>query len=92
MSSALDWRVSMTYESAGGTVAYEVPGDGPPVVLLHGTPSWSYPQRNLANQRAQRFTLHVGDLHGYGNSEKREGQDVSPAAPRTPQARFRVGP
>jgi pimeloyl-ACP methyl ester carboxylesterase len=73
-------RVSMTYESAGGAVAYEVLGEGPPVVLLHGTPSWSYLWRNVANQLAQRFTVHVCDLLGYGNSEKREGQDVSIAA------------
>jgi pimeloyl-ACP methyl ester carboxylesterase len=70
----------MAYESAGGTVAYEVLGDGPPVLLLHGTPSWSYLWRNVAIQLAQRFTVYVCDLLGYGNSEKREGQDVSLAA------------
>jgi pimeloyl-ACP methyl ester carboxylesterase len=70
----------MTYESAGGAVAYEVLGDGPPVVLLHGTPSWSYLWRNVARELAQRFTVYVCDLLGYGNSEKREGQDVSIAA------------
>jgi pimeloyl-ACP methyl ester carboxylesterase len=80
MSFAVDWRVSMTYESAGGTVAYEVLGDGPPVVLVHGTPSWSYLWRTVANELAQRFTVYVCDLLGYGNSEKREGQDVSLAA------------
>jgi pimeloyl-ACP methyl ester carboxylesterase len=72
-----DWRLSKTYDSVGGTVAYEVLGDGPPVVLLHGTPSWSYLWRNVAGVLAGRFTIFVCDLLGYGTSEKREGQDVS---------------
>lgn len=71
------WRLSKMFESEGGAVAYEVLGDGPPVVLLHGTPSWSYLWRNVARELAGRFTIHVCDLLGYGTSEKREGQDVS---------------
>jgi pimeloyl-ACP methyl ester carboxylesterase len=78
--SPADWRLSMTYESAGGTVAYEVLGDGHPVVLVHGTPSWSYLWRNVARELARRCTVYVCDLLGYGTSEKREGQDVSLAA------------
>jgi pimeloyl-ACP methyl ester carboxylesterase len=77
MSVTADWRLSRTYDSVGGTVAYEVLGDGPPVVLVHGTPSWSYLWRNVANELAERFTIYVCDLIGYGTSEKREGQDVS---------------
>jgi pimeloyl-ACP methyl ester carboxylesterase len=80
VSLAADWRLSMTYESAGGAVAYEVLGDGPPVVLVHGTPSWSYLWRDVAGGLAERFTVYVCDLLGYGTSEKREGQDVSIAA------------
>jgi pimeloyl-ACP methyl ester carboxylesterase len=77
MNYAADWRLSKTYDAVGGTVAYDVLGDGPPVVLVHGTPSWSYLWRNVARQLAQRFTVYVCDLLGYGSSEKREGQDVS---------------
>jgi pimeloyl-ACP methyl ester carboxylesterase len=80
VSLAADWRLSMTHESAGGAVAYEVLGDGPPVVLVHGTPSWSYLWRDVAGGLAERFTVYVCDLLGYGTSEKREGQDVSIAA------------
>jgi pimeloyl-ACP methyl ester carboxylesterase len=72
-----EWRLSQAYDSADGTVAYEVLGDGPPVVLVHGTPSWSYLWRSVANELAGRFTVHVSDLLGYGTSEKRDGQDVS---------------
>jgi pimeloyl-ACP methyl ester carboxylesterase len=77
MSFAADWRLTKTYDSAGGAVAYDALGAGPPVVLLHGTPSWSYLWRNVAGGLAERFTVYVCDLLGYGTSEKREGQDVS---------------
>jgi pimeloyl-ACP methyl ester carboxylesterase len=77
MSFAADWRLSMTYDSGRGMVAYEVLGDGPPVVLVHGAPSWSYLWRTVASEPARGFTVYVCDLLGYGTSEKREGQDVS---------------
>ena len=77
MTAPAGWRLSRTYESVGGTVAWEMLGDGPPVVLLHGTPSWSYLWRNVAGELAHRFTVNVCDLLGYGMSEQREGQDVS---------------
>jgi pimeloyl-ACP methyl ester carboxylesterase len=72
-----EWRLSQEYESADGAVAYDVLGNGPPVVLVHGTPSWSYLWRSVASELAGRFTVHVSDLVGYGTSEKRKGQDVS---------------
>jgi pimeloyl-ACP methyl ester carboxylesterase len=72
-----DWRLSKTYDSAGGMVAYDTLGDGPPVVLVHGTPSSSYLWRNVAQELARRFTVYVCDLLGYGGSERRAGQDVS---------------
>jgi pimeloyl-ACP methyl ester carboxylesterase len=49
-------------------------------VLLHGTPSSSYLWRNVAAELAGQFTVHVCDLLGYGDSEKRADQDVSLAA------------
>jgi pimeloyl-ACP methyl ester carboxylesterase len=58
-------------------VAFDIIGEGPPVVLLHGTPSWSYLWRNVASELASRFTVHICDLLGYGMSEMRVGQDVS---------------
>jgi pimeloyl-ACP methyl ester carboxylesterase len=72
--------LTKTYEFGGGTVAYEVLGTGPPVVLVHGTPSWSFLWRNVAEALTRRFTVHVCDLLGYGTSERRDGQDVSIAA------------
>jgi pimeloyl-ACP methyl ester carboxylesterase len=73
----MQWRLSRTYEFAEGKVAYEILGDGSPVVLIHGTPSWSYLWRNVASDLAGQHTVYVYDLLGYGTSEKREHQDVS---------------
>jgi pimeloyl-ACP methyl ester carboxylesterase len=80
MSAAAEWELGNSHDSAGGTVAYEVLGDGPPVVLVHGTPSWSYLWRHVAAELGRGYTVHVFDLLGYGTSEKRDGQDVSIAA------------
>lgn len=74
------WRPSRSYESSGGRVAYDVFGDGPPVVLVHGTPFSSRVWRRIVPELAGDQTVYVFDLLGYGNSEKREHQDVSLAA------------
>jgi pimeloyl-ACP methyl ester carboxylesterase len=69
---------------SGGTVAWGREGEGPPIVLVHGTPSWSYAWREVARRLAERFTVYRWDLLGYGDSEQGDGQDVSIAA----QARY----
>jgi pimeloyl-ACP methyl ester carboxylesterase len=69
---------------SGGTVAWGRTGAGPPLVLVHGTPSWSYVWRNIASVLAADFTVYRWDLLGYGDSEQAEGQDASIAA----QARY----
>lgn len=65
------------WSSETGVVAYDILGSGPPVVLVHGTPSSSYLWRHVAGALAPSHTVHVYDLPGYGASEKSEGQDVS---------------
>ena len=71
------WRLGRRVVCKGGEVAYEVFGDGPPVVLVHGTPSRSYIWREVAPALSERHTVYVYDLLGCGESEKGEGQDVS---------------
>jgi pimeloyl-ACP methyl ester carboxylesterase len=73
------WRLGQRAEVLGGEVAFEVFGEGPPVVLIHGTPSRSYIWRGVAPALAERFSVYVFDLLGYGDSEPR-GDDVSIAA------------
>ncbi len=71
------WRLDRAYDFSGGKVAYGVVGDGPPVVLVHGTPSWSYLWRDVVRRLSERWTVYAYDLLGYGSSDKHEGQDVS---------------
>ena len=79
MSDAGGWRLSRRARLSQGDIAFDAFGEGPPVVLVHGTPSWSYLWRNIVPVLADRFTVYVFDLLGYGDSEPK-GQDVSIAA------------
>jgi pimeloyl-ACP methyl ester carboxylesterase len=83
-SSEPDWGLAERADLSGGTVAWQRFGEGPPLVLTHGTPSWSYEWRALIGPLAERVSVYAWDLLGYGDSAQREGQDVSIAA----QARY----
>jgi pimeloyl-ACP methyl ester carboxylesterase len=72
-----DWSLSKTYIHDGQAIAYDVFGEGKPVVCIHGTPFSSYVWRRIAPELARDRKVHVFDLLGYGQSEKAEGQDVS---------------
>jgi pimeloyl-ACP methyl ester carboxylesterase len=71
------WRLGERQWTSAGEVAYEVLGEGPPVILVHGTPMRSYLWRNVVPALVESHSVYVYDLLGYGESEKREGQDVS---------------
>lgn len=54
-----------------GTIAVDVLGadrPGTPVVLTHGTPSWSYLWRRVAPALAEQRPVYVWDLPTYGDS------------------------
>jgi pimeloyl-ACP methyl ester carboxylesterase len=74
------WALGRRASVSGGTVAWDRFGEGAPVVLVHGTPSWSFLWRGVAPRLASRFTVYVLDLLGYGASERRAGQDMSISA------------
>jgi len=49
----------------------EGPRDGPPVLLLHGEPTWSYLYRKMVPPLAAAgFRVVVPDLIGFGKSDK----------------------
>jgi pimeloyl-ACP methyl ester carboxylesterase len=75
-----DWHLSQRYSTDGGDIAWDRLGDGPAVVMVHGTPWSSRSWRRVASELAERFSVYVFDLLGFGVSEKRAGQDVSIAA------------
>ena len=68
------------FQTTAGLARYAISGSGPPLVLVHGTPWSSFSWSLVLSQLAERFTVHVYDLPGYGQSEMRDGQDVSLAA------------
>ena len=45
-------------------------GDGPPVLLLHGTPETHLMWHRVAPRLAERFTVVATDLRGFGDSGK----------------------
>lgn len=63
-----------------GEIAFDVFGDGSPVVLAHGTPSRSAVWRQVVPTLADSHRVFVFDLLGFGDSERRLDQDVSVAA------------
>lgn len=64
----------------GHRIAYGVHGEGPPAVLIHGTPAHSFIWRRIVPQlvSAER-RVHVFDLLGYGASERPLAADTSVA-------------
>lgn len=71
------WKLSRRAVTSHGEIAWDLIGDGPPVVLVHGTPSRSVLWRDVAPILATRFAVYVFDLLGYGASERDEQQAVS---------------
>ncbi|WP_246011432.1 alpha/beta fold hydrolase [Nocardia mexicana] len=71
------WNLAERIHVTGGEVAAGRFGDGPPVVLVHGTPASSYLWRNVVPELAQRHTVYVWDLLGYGDS--RLAADAAPS-------------
>jgi pimeloyl-ACP methyl ester carboxylesterase len=72
-----EWNLRRRLTLSGTEVAYDVLGFGPPLVLVHGTPTNSYIWRNVALRLADRFSVYAFDLPGFGQSERNEGLDLS---------------
>lgn len=52
------------------TIAYDITGNGPPVLLLHGFPQTRAMWHAIAPTLARDFTVITADLRGYGDSTK----------------------
>lgn len=70
-------RLSRSFAFEGQRIAYDVLGNGPPLLMVHGTPFSSHVWHPIAPALASGHTIYLYDLLGYGQSEMREGQDVS---------------
>lgn len=71
-----NWSLRLHTVTPHGTIAHDSFGNGPPLVMIHGTPFSSYVWRHLAHELSQHFTIYVYDLLGYGQSDMPDG-DVS---------------
>jgi pimeloyl-ACP methyl ester carboxylesterase len=71
-----DWNLSGSYDFKGRNVRYGTMGDGPPMVLVHGTPWSSFNLRHVIQYLSREYKIYFFDLLGYGQSSKVEG-DVS---------------
>jgi len=72
-----DWKLSRSFAFEGQDVRYEIRGEGPPLVLVHGTPWSSFNWRQLIPELARTRTVYFYDLLGYGQSDMRDGQKVA---------------
>jgi pimeloyl-ACP methyl ester carboxylesterase len=71
------WTLGEEFQTPGGTVRWAVFGSGDPIVLVHGTPYSSYLWRDIAPALALTRKVFVFDHLGFGQSDKREAQDLS---------------
>ncbi|MGH2667684.1 MAG: alpha/beta fold hydrolase [bacterium] len=59
-----------TLDLAAGRMHYLDEGQGPPLVMVHGTPTWSFLYRHLIRGLASRYRCVVPDHLGFGLSDK----------------------
>lgn len=68
------------YADIGGTsVHYVDEGSGPPLLLLHGNPTWSFLYRELIKGLSDRYRCIAPDHPGFGLSRPAPGYRFTPA-------------
>ncbi len=60
-------------QASGATINTLVGGKGPPLLLIHGHPETHVTWHKVAAKLAERFTVVMTDLRGYGDSSKPGG-------------------
>src|SRR4051794_30742060 len=63
----------------GSRVHYVDEGSGPPLLLLHGNPTWSFLYRDVIKGLRDRFRCIAPDYPGFGLSEAAPGYGFTPA-------------
>jgi len=65
------------HDVAGRRMHYLDEGEGPPVVMVHGNPTWSFYYRDLVNALRDRYRCVVPDHIGCGLSDKPDDASYS---------------
>src|SRR4051812_20025305 len=63
-----------------GRVHYVDEGSGPVMLLVHGTPTWSFEYRHLIRAFSARFRVIAPDHLGFGLSDRPQRFSYSPEA------------
>jgi haloalkane dehalogenase len=66
------------FETPAGRIHYVDEGEGAPVVMVHGTPTWSFLYRRLIKDLSRDHRVIAVDNLGFGLSDKPEGWSYLP--------------
>lgn len=64
---------SRWFDSSQGRIHYIDEGEGPPLLLCHGNPTWSFLYRNIVTALRDRFRCIAPDYLGFGLSDRPSG-------------------
>jgi haloalkane dehalogenase len=70
---------SRWFDSSAGRVHYVDEGEGRPLLLLHGNPTWSFLYRSIITRLQDRFRCVAPDYPGFGLSDRPAGYGYTPA-------------
>jgi haloalkane dehalogenase len=70
---------SRWFDSSVGPVHYIDEGDGPPLLLMHGNPDWSFLYRKIVSGLRGEFRCVAPDYPGFGLSVHPAGYGYTPA-------------
>jgi haloalkane dehalogenase len=70
---------SRWFESSSGRVHYVDEGQGQPILMCHGNPTWSFLYRHVIKALRDRFRTVAVDYPGFGLSDRPAGYGYTPA-------------
>jgi len=70
------WALKKSFDFEGREVKWDTMGQGPPLIVVHGTPWSSFNLRHLIKGLSDEYQVFYFDLLGYGQSDKSDN-DVS---------------
>jgi haloalkane dehalogenase len=70
---------SRWFDATAGRVHYVDEGDGQPILMCHGNPTWSFLYRNVIRSLRDRFRCVALDYPGFGLSERPAGYGYTAA-------------